>query len=660
MESLPKWPAYLDCPPPDPYAVAADRKAFGLVGDGEADDAPALQAAIDAAAESGRRGGIVLLPEGEYRLGSTVNLWRGVRMIGTGRRRPRLLLRTAEPAFAGPGRRYLLHFRHSSANPEEDACNDTFFSGLFGLSFVVEAGYPEVAVLRYRVAQHGLVRQCDFSLAEDTFAAIDQAGYIVEECDFRGGRYGITSLRTSASWPFCVRACRFVGQTEAALATSRAGLTLLDSEIADTPVGCAASPDAPEDLERLLVQDCRFRRVGHLLRRFSRHAAEQQLTLRRLFADECGRLAAFADETETSELPFAANIEEWQCGMAVDGAPAQGAVELPGRFLSEGRITPAAGGASGSGEPAWEKLPAGESWANARDFGAVGDGRHDDTKALRAALAASANVYLPMGRYRLRETLEIPPGKRLFGLHPGRTMLSVRDGATAFAEAERPRALVRAHAGTGTGQHVRGIGFKCGNNPGAVGVDWEAGADSLLEDVYFYSRQHGRDPEKERCGASLRVRGAGRLRNIWSADVAAECGLHIADTEGPLHCLMLSVEHHRASEVRLERARGLEFLALQTEENQLSPETVAIEMEETEGIRFLNTYLYRVFALQGTPPQAVKVRDGTNLRFDNLHVFSWGPYPFASSVFLADKGIWVRQRELVRLAIGPHPSREPK
>ena len=55
---------------------------FGAVGDGTADDAPAIQAALDAAVSSG--GGRVHLPVGEYKLQNRLTLGDGIDLVGDG------------------------------------------------------------------------------------------------------------------------------------------------------------------------------------------------------------------------------------------------------------------------------------------------------------------------------------------------------------------------------------------------------------------------------------------------------------------------------------------------------------------------------------------------------------------------------------------------
>lgn len=56
-----------------------------------------------------------------------------------------------------------------------------------------------------------------------------------------------------------------------------------------------------------------------------------------------------------------------------------------------------------------------ETPVNIRDFGGRGDAVHDDTAALRDALAASRHVILPSGVYRITDGIDLPPGARLIG-----------------------------------------------------------------------------------------------------------------------------------------------------------------------------------------------------------------------------------------------------
>lgn len=73
-------------------------------------------------------------------------------------------------------------------------------------------------------------------------------------------------------------------------------------------------------------------------------------------------------------------------------------------------------------------LPDVAAVANVRDFGAVGDGRADDSAAFVAALAATRDgaLEVPAGRYRLTQVLRFDRGGVVLrGAGPGKTVLSI-------------------------------------------------------------------------------------------------------------------------------------------------------------------------------------------------------------------------------------------
>ena len=62
--------------------------------------------------------------------------------------------------------------------------------------------------------------------------------------------------------------------------------------------------------------------------------------------------------------------------------------------------------------------------SNVRDFGAVGDGKTDDTQAIRHAIFdGDGLIEFPRGEYLITETLEIPLGTVKSRLHHAVRML---------------------------------------------------------------------------------------------------------------------------------------------------------------------------------------------------------------------------------------------
>jgi hypothetical protein len=72
-----------------------------------------------------------------------------------------------------------------------------------------------------------------------------------------------------------------------------------------------------------------------------------------------------------------------------------------------------------------DELPGGTSFTpvDARQFGAKGDGKADDTAAVQSALDAAKTkgpvCFLPAGLYRLTGSLVVPPGVTLRGASGG-------------------------------------------------------------------------------------------------------------------------------------------------------------------------------------------------------------------------------------------------
>ncbi|MCU0513084.1 MAG: glycoside hydrolase family 55 protein, partial [Anaerolineae bacterium] len=77
----------------------------------------------------------------------------------------------------------------------------------------------------------------------------------------------------------------------------------------------------------------------------------------------------------------------------------------------------------------------GGSVYNVRDFGALGDGRADDTAAIQAAITAlnvagRGSLYLPAGTYLVSQALELLSNTNMYGDGMGATILKLPNGLT--------------------------------------------------------------------------------------------------------------------------------------------------------------------------------------------------------------------------------------
>ncbi len=632
--------------PDDPGAVVFD-SAAGAVGDGHADNAPALQRAIDRIATS-TGSGIIFFPPGMYALRSTVNVWRGIRLIGFGEDRPVLWLPEATPGFAGAQPKYLLHYRDAFPKAGEaptDAMNTTFFSGLCNFTVRLGEKNPAAVAVRFRVAQLCSIEHVDFHLGS-SMAAIEAIGNEIESCHFFGGRWGMQSASgTSAGWQTLVMNCQFHGQAEGAIETERAGVTLFQCAFAGTPRGVVYRAGKTE---QLVACECSFEDVGDAAIVVEREDdPATQVNLRDIQARNTPVLLRFVDSGRKVRSPGAnCRLAELTHGrvMAADGAGVATLVE----GLSD--------------DPSGLTLPASiiptppdmRSWRSAREFGAVGDGRSDDTAALRRAIAHADAIYLPMGVYRITDTLELGPNTALIGLHPERTKLVLPPNTPGFGDPARPRDMVLTPPG---GRNIiAGLCVDPGKNPGAVGVRWRCGQDSLADDLWFEWGGHGADAKARDFLQSIWIDGGGGVfKNIWSANMGARDGFRVSDSPGG-SVFLLSVEHHLDVEVSIERSSGWRFVALQTEENRGSENATAVQLRGCSDVEFWNLFLYRVMSMKSGHPQAVDLRDCRLIRFRGIHSFSWGEFPFTSSVRF-EQGV-VADRELARLDIPPAAAKD--
>jgi len=114
------------------------------------------------------------------------------------------------------------------------------------------------------------------------------------------------------------------------------------------------------------------------------------------------------------------------------------------------------------------RKPAKADLFDVKDFGAVGDGVADDTKALKKTIEAAFKngggiVFIPDGQYRITEPIDLTNGIELRGNSGGRNILSNKRtaqlGSVLFIETGEGNENGTPFLTLGDGSGVRGIGF---------------------------------------------------------------------------------------------------------------------------------------------------------------------------------------------------------
>ncbi len=674
--------------PDDPRAIVVKG-----VGDGRADDSLALQQAIDAAAADGN-GGVVFVPSGTYRITRTIFVRSAVRLFGIGKTRPQIVLGDNTAGF-GSGVAAMVAFTGEdqyrvgkapvpprTSVPFDpaifDATSSTFYSALSNIDFRIGAGNSGAVAVRFRVAQHGYLRHVDFHIGSG-LAGVYQAGNEFEDLRFFGGRYGIMSEKTSPAWQFTLIDSEFAGQRDAAIREHEVDLTLVNVAIRDTPVGIEIDRGYSDSLWGKQV---RFEKVSRAAVVISEeNSVYTQIGFDDAIAIDTPTFARFRDSGKTIEgKGVRYRVADFSHGVKLAGLGTIGetATDVTMTPLTRVPKRPA---------NAIRALPPVREWANAHDLGVKGDDATDDTDALQRAIDTHRVVYLPMGRYRVTDTLRLRPDSVLIALHPSLTHVYLPDETPAFSGVGGAKALIESARGGNAILH--GLGLWTGAiNRRATALSWKAGAASEVNDVKIQggggtlltkgSPINQNDPRARPDGQypSIMVTdgGGGTFAAIWSPNTLASAGFHVSDTSTPGHVYQLSAEHHYRAEIVLDNVRNWEFLAPQTEQEvRDGVNAVSTEFHNSRDILFANYHGYRVTRTIKPMDAAVKLFNSGDIRFRNVHVnaesgfascdtkgcgtyLRASKYPFENAIKDMTRRQEVREREFAKLDVPPAPA----
>jgi hypothetical protein len=641
----------------DPSAVYLSAQEFGAHGDGVADDTAALQNAINRVAEK-TTNGILFVPEGKYRISKTIYIWSGLRVIGYGAQRPQFILGDNTPGFQS-GINYMVYFAGNNPGyeghsgfpflsptapattpisfdgPVQDANPGTFYSALSNIDMEIGAGDPGAACIRAHYAQHCFLAHIDFQIGSG-LAGIYDGGNVGQDLHFYGGQCGIITHKTAPSWQFCLVDTSFENQTEAAIKTEEAGLTLIRPLFKHVPTAISIDPQMEEEL---WMKDGRMEDIsGPALIISNEQSPRTQINLENVVCMHVPLVAQFRESGKhIEEQHDIYEIKHFSHGLLMtlpsgrQGTTTQidtkELTQLPSPVASD--VPP---------------LPAQKEWTNVRDVGVKGDGVTDDTAALRLAVKQHRVLYFPCGAYLVSDTIHLQSNSVLIGLHPSATRIFIADNTPAFAGDGAPVPVLEAPAGgavivTGLGIYTNAI------NPRAVGLRWMSGTNSLVNDVRFlgghgtsgldghsvhvYNPTHTGDPDPSRKwdvqNPSLWITngGGGTFMDIWTPNTFAQAGLRISNTSTSGRIYELSSEHHVSHEIQLDHVQNWQLYALQMEEERgESGHCLPVEITNGKNLTFANTFLYRVVSSDQPAPCAIQVSASDNLRFRNIHCYS--------------------------------------
>lgn len=688
--------------PDDPAAIHLTPEDFGVKGDGIADDSAGLQAAIDKAAGPG--GGIVFLPSGRYRISRTIYIWRAVRVVGYGETRPVLYLGPNTPGYQqgvglmvmvsgggppGPGGGRGVPFPALGQVPPEttiaDANHGTFYPGMNNVDFEVAEGNPAAVGIRFHAAQHAVLRHMNFRMGSG-LSGVMQAANLVEDLHFQGGRYGILTENTKPYWQFTIVDSTFEGQRDAAIREHNAMLTVVRSTFRDVPVAIEIDEQYSD---QVWIHESRFERVSRAAVLISNERNPQtQIGAQNVVCSQVPVFARWRESNRTQPAPAATyRVQQFNYGMFLPPDGTTGRLDT--RFDAA-----AIDALPAPLPPAIRPLPPATDWVNVRTLGVTGDGKTDDTAALKQAALSNRTLYFPIGHYIIRDTIELGPRTHVIGLHPGLTQLDLPDNTPGFVGPGAPKAMLQAPQG-GT-NIVSSIGLYTGNvNPRAFNLLWMAGETSLVDGVQihggagnfqtaavrtaFYSGPgggRGAGPGGGFGGPQVQARngaqypsiwvtrgGGGTFSGVWSPYERSQGAFYVSDTTTPGRVYELSAEHHLFNEIKLERVENWEFLAPQTEEEaSSSPESVGFEISDSKNILIANFKAYRVTRSIQPHPAAMRVYNSSDIRIRNIRVNSEhgygiidangqgtflrvGKFPYDNAIQDVTHGIDVRERD---------------
>ncbi|CBX90532.1 similar to exo-beta-1,3-glucanase [Plenodomus lingam JN3] len=450
-------------PNPDNYTVFRNVKDYGAVGDGITDDTAAINRAM---AEQDRCGpgvcesattspAIVYFPSGTYLISSSIIDYYYTQIIGNPNCLPTIV---AAPHFEGASFGLIDGSKYPSSGPRAGRTGfpstRTFFRQIRNLILDMTK-LPlntTTAGIHWPTAQATSLQNIVFNMNPSNGMAGHQAIVITEgsggfmtDLVFNGGHYGLnvgnqqyttrnltfnnvhTAINQLWNWGWNYKSISInncnVGLNITANgpdAINVGSITLLDSEISNTPIGIVTSKTDS-----------------------SLPAAGASLYMENIVLNNVETAILGPNSTYLAGSSGQSVISAWADGHRYlpNGPNAQRAPIEPSKRPAE--LLDANGKFYERSRPQYGEVPLSQ-FMSARDAGARGDGTTDDTKALNAAILKAKYegkiLFIDAGYYKVTGTIYVPPGSKIVGEALSAVILSAGD---YFNDMENPKAVVQ-------------------------------------------------------------------------------------------------------------------------------------------------------------------------------------------------------------------------
>ncbi|MDZ7762808.1 MAG: glycosyl hydrolase family 28-related protein [Melioribacteraceae bacterium] len=610
---------------------------------------------------------------GSTSFSKTIYVPKAIRIIGYGQNRPEFILGKNTVGYQDK-LNYMFWFTSNLVEEglePKDATAGTFYSAISNIDFRIEEGNTKAIVLRTHFAQHSFVSHCNFYINEG-YAGIYDLGNEIEDLKFFGGEYGISTGRTSPGWPMMMIDLYFEGQRSAAVLSRNTGMSIVSMHVKNAPIAIELQ-DGISD--RLFMEDCLFENVKKGVVVGIENKTTNQINLLNIFCHNVDVPVHFTPSGRSIDKKGNKYlINNFVYGLVIADMAARSvfktvsdieAIDIVPTKLD--KVIPS--------------LPAMNTWVNVKQFGALGDGKTDDTEAIKEAIAKHKNVYLPTGWYRVKEPIKLNKGTNLIGLHPFATQLLINESESNFSGFGAPVPVVESSEGGD--DIVNGIGISTGAyNYRAVGLKWMASEHSMINDVKIVgghgTMQKPEEPSNHKS-SNLNIsspsepvyaqgkdlawdnqywsiwvtnNGGGILKDIWTASTYASTGLYISNTSTPGKVFAMSLEHHVRQEARMNNVSNWKFYAFQFEEESKEGKNAqTLNLNDCKNLLFANFWMYRTIRVNTPRPWGIKVSNSYNIDFRNMRSWTQVLQLPERTIFDMDKNLIVYPGDFARVNI---------